>query len=121
MNRLPQLDTIVSEMKIHGHLDRILVDYRDRLREVLGGELDSVLLYGSQARGDSTDDSDIDILCVLKRPFNYGEMVLAAGEVSSEIGLEHDVVISTAFVSREDYEGRGTPFLINVRREARPV
>jgi uncharacterized protein len=102
-------------------LRQILIEYRERLRDVLGDDLDSVILYGSQSRGDATEASDIDVLCIMKRPFDYGELILRTGEVSAAISLHYDVVISTAFVTRADYENRHTPFLMNVRREAVPV
>lgn len=102
-------------------LRHILIEYRERLREDLGNDLDSVVLYGSQARGDATEASDIDVLCIMKRPFDYGDMILRTGEASAAISLHYDVVISTAFVTRADYESRHTPFLMNVRREAVPV
>lgn len=102
-------------------LRKILIEHRERLHKILGGDLDSVVLYGSQARGDATDESDIDVLCILKGPFDYGEMILRTGEVSAAISLNYDVVISTAFVTRADYDNRYTPFLMNVRREAMPV
>jgi uncharacterized protein len=96
----------------------IVTEYRQRLREVLKDELDSVLLYGSQARGEATDGSDIDVLCIMKKPFDYGEMILKTSEASAELSLKYDVVISRAFVTRLDYETRNIPFLMNVRREA---
>jgi len=99
----------------------IVAEYRERLREVLGNELDSLVLYGSQARGDATAESDIDVLCIMKQPFDYGELVLRTARVSAAVSLEHDVVVSTAFVTREDFETRNTPFLMNVRREAATV
>jgi predicted nucleotidyltransferase len=98
-------------------LRQILKDYQTRLKELLGDDLDSIVLYGSQARGDAVEGSDIDVLCIMKGPFNYGEMILKTGEISAPLSLKHDVVISTAFVTRADYEKRNTPFLMNVRRE----
>lgn len=99
----------------------ILEEYRHGVQQILGDGLDSVVLYGSQAHGDATDNSDIDVLCIMKEAFDYGELILKTGAISAEISLKHDVVISTAFATRADYTFRNTPFLMNVRREAVPV
>ena len=98
-------------------LQEILAEYRQRLEEVLGAELDRVILYGSQARGEAEAGSDIDVLCVMKHPFGYGELVRRTGAAAAEVSLKYDVVISTAFVTRADYLSRRTPFLTNVHRE----
>ena len=36
------------------------------LKTLYGEQLDKIVLFGSQARGDATPESDIDILIVLK-------------------------------------------------------
>jgi len=98
-------------------LRRILKEYRTRLEETLGENLDSIVLYGSQARGDAEEGSDIDVLCVMKKSFDYGELILRTSEITAEISLKYDVVLSRSFARLEDYETRQTPFLLNVRRE----
>ena len=98
-------------------LRRILKEYRTRLEETLGENLDSIVLYGSQARGDAEEGSDIDVLCVMKKSFDYGELILRTSEITAEISLKYDVVLSRSFARLEDYETRQTPFLMNVRRE----
>jgi predicted nucleotidyltransferase len=102
-------------------LKPILAEYRKRLEEVLSEDLDSIILFGSQARGDAVEGSDIDVLCVIKGPFDYGGLIERTSEITAELSLKYDVVLSRAFASLEDYQTRQTPFLMNVRREGVPV
>jgi len=104
-------------MIANDRLREILNEYRARLHEILGNELDSIILYGSQARGGAEEGSDVDLLCVMKRPFDYGELLDRTSEVTAGLSLKYDVVLSRAFVTRDDFQSRQTPFLMNVRRE----
>jgi len=49
-------------------LDAITEDVVRAARDVLGDKLDKVLLYGSYARGDYDDESDIDIMVLADVP-----------------------------------------------------
>lgn len=51
------------------NLKKILDEYRQRLTEILGADLDSVLLFGSQARGSAGTGSDIDVLMYYENTF----------------------------------------------------
>ena len=102
-------------------MTQILKEYRTRLKEALGEDSYSIVLYGSEARGDAVEGSDIDVLCIMKKPFDYGDLILRTSEITSEISLKYDVVLSRSFARLEDYKTRQTPFLMNVRREGVPV
>jgi len=99
------------------NLKKILNEYRQRLIEILGPDLDSVLLFGSQARGDAGTGSDIDVLCIIKTPFDYGDLISRTSLATAELSLAHDVVISRVFVTLEAYSSQESPFLMNVRKE----
>lgn len=99
----------------------ILAALKRELTSLLGDRLDRIILYGSHARGQAQPGSDIDVLIVLQGDFDYGELIQLTSPGVSRLSLEHDVVISRAFVTRERYEKEQSPFLLNVRREGVPV
>lgn len=100
-----------------GRIEQIIREYHSRLAEILGKDLEAVIVYGSQARGNAEEGSDIDVLCVMKTSFDYGDLLERTSEATAEISLKYDVVLSRTFVTSEDYSSRNTPFLMNVRRE----
>ncbi|HEX2095075.1 MAG TPA: nucleotidyltransferase domain-containing protein [Longimicrobiaceae bacterium] len=95
----------------------IVAELRKRLADIYGDRLERVILFGSQARGDATSESDFDVLVVLWGEVSPGKEILRTGEVASELSLQYDVTISRVFVSAECFHEEPTPFLSNVRRE----
>jgi uncharacterized protein len=98
-------------------LRAILLDLRSRFRELYGNRLAQMILFGSQARGDAEDGSDIDVLVVLKGDVNAYEEIQRTSEIVATISLRNDVVVSCAFLGEEKFHHRNGPLLRNVRRE----
>mgnify|MGYP006429311997 CR=1 FL=1 len=102
---------------MNNQLKLILNQYRDYLKHHYKERLAKVILYGSQARGEAKPDSDIDLLIVLKDPMNSWEEIEQTGKFTSDFCLEHNVVISRAFVSLSRFNQESLPFFRNVYRE----
>ena len=95
----------------------VVNDLRRRLETGYGPRLKHVVLYGSWARGDATEDSDVDVAVVLAGPVQPGREIDRMMDVVAELNLQHSTLISVYPVSEEDFRTRNSPLLINVRRE----
>ncbi|MEB3150796.1 MAG: nucleotidyltransferase domain-containing protein [Sphaerospermopsis sp.] len=98
-------------------VNKILEKVKAFLQKTYQDNLDKVILFGSRARGDHHADSDLDILIVLKEPFNYSQEVEKTSIFISELSLEFDLVISRVFAETKDFNSKNTPFFLNVRKE----
>ena len=99
------------------HLKAILTELRTRFQELYGERLVQMILFGSQARGDAEDGSDIDVLVVLSGEVNPGQEIDRTIDTVAEISLNNDAVVSCVFMDEDRYLHRNGPLLRNVRRE----
>ena len=106
---------------MNAQLVPILHELRHRFESFYGERLVQMRLFGSQARGDATSGSDIDVLIVLQGPVNPGDEITRTSELTASLSLQHNVVISRVFVSNEQFTDEQSPLLLNVRREGIPV
>ncbi|NJK69672.1 MAG: nucleotidyltransferase domain-containing protein [Microcoleus sp. SU_5_3] len=90
---------------------------RQGLKKLYGEQLDKIVLFGSQARGNARPDSDIDILIVLKNSFNYSQESDRISIFIADLCLEYNVLISCAFATNEQFHHHNNGFFRNIRRE----
>jgi len=62
-----------------------------------------VILFGSKARGDHDEHSDIDLLVVASRLLHWKEEKAIVGALF-DIGMEYDVIFSHLFTSVDEWE-----------------
>jgi predicted nucleotidyltransferase len=89
-------------------------------RNVLGGKLDKVILYGSYARGDYDGESDIDIMVLADIPASGSwKLEERMSKLVCGLDLEYDVLVSLYVKDCATfYEWLGVlPFYQNVVRD----
>jgi predicted nucleotidyltransferase len=95
----------------------ILILLREYLQQEYQGRLDRVIVFGSQARGDATTSSDIDVLIVLQDPVNATSELDRTSHFVAQLCLDHNLLISRLFIPRSRFENENSPLLRNIRQE----
>ena len=102
-------------------IEPIIREFKNRIESLYGNQLKELVLFGSWARNEATDDSDIDLAVVLEGDIKAGHEIDTMIDVITDMNLEHGVLLSVYPVSADDYSHRNSPLLINLRKEGIPA
>jgi len=102
-------------------LSPILNTLHREFENLYGPRLSGIVLYGSQARGDMTSGSDVDVMVILEGPVDPGSEITRTSKLTAALSLEYDIVLSCLFISADRFRNEQSPLLLNVRREGIPI
>ncbi len=108
----------VRESELGDPRRKALEDFRDRMERGYGHHIRRMIVYGSYARGQRSEGSDVDVLIIWTGEGAAGRK--AAADVATQILVERGILISPKLVSPEGYEEMlrlGVPFARNVEKE----
>ena len=102
--------------KVQKRFQEPLSEFVNVALEKYGEKIESVILFGSVARGEGKGDSDIDILIVTKEEdFRLRRALIG---IAFDILLQTEENISVKVLSKTDFERRGNfSFLRNIVSE----
>jgi predicted nucleotidyltransferase len=78
-------------------------------------EIESIILFGSAARGEADDESDLDLLILTTKPL-IRPVRHKITKIIFELNLRYDTNFSSLVVDRESWE-RGLISLLPIRQE----
>ncbi|AMM53809.1 nucleotidyltransferase domain-containing protein [Pyrococcus kukulkanii] len=92
-----------------------LREFIKRVEDKFGGSIESIVLFGSYARGDYSEDSDIDVLIV--GDVDFYEIM----EIVTDILLEYGELISPILLGPEELRKRKDSFIKTILTEGKVV
>ncbi len=98
----------------------ILLEFTQQVQKVLGKSLKKVILYGSYARGDYRENSDIDIMVLTTlTDEEIRQIKTTIYDVAFDFQMEYGVDISVIIKNEEhfNYWLGALPFYDNVQKE----
>lgn len=99
-------------------------DMVQEYRRVYGRAVEKILLYGSYARNEQDNESDVDIVAIVHGERNdLQELLKQVWDYSTDIGMENDVVISPSVIPYSEYEKykRILPYYMNIEKEGMKI
>ncbi len=93
---------------------------KNQLDEIIGEKFESIVLYGSYARGDYDEESDIDIMIMVdmsrEELIQYRKLMC---NFCADLDLQYNVLLASKLQSRSFFEQwkNSLPFYQNVVRD----
>jgi predicted nucleotidyltransferase len=75
------------------------------MKNLFGNNLNEVILFGSYARNQQDEESDIDIMVLVKEDqLSLKAYTQSIAEIVTDINLQYDVVLSVILQSTDEFE-----------------
>lgn len=88
------------------------------LKQWYGNRLEKIILYGSYARGDCHENSDIDFLVVLRdEKVSVFKEIRDITKLVFQMILDYDILISYHFTTTKKYQKDQTALFHFIRKE----
>lgn len=113
-----------NDMCTAAQLENITSRVANCYREAYGDAVREIILFGSYARGDNDNDSDVDITAIVEGDRReLQDKLEQIWDISAEIGLENDVVVSPTVIPAAEYDRYNNilPYYRNIRNEGRHI
>lgn len=101
----------------HSKLDKLLDELKAKLVNLYGQQLYSLILFGSQARGDTNLDSDIDIMTVLEDPIDVTKEVHKTSDIRFYFIDKYGELVSIIPISKSDFISSSISLVRVAKRE----
>jgi uncharacterized protein len=97
-------------------LPSVLKELKAELQSALMDKFADLKLFGSHARGDSSPDSDVDCILLLKAKMT-GDEEDRVNEIAARLSLKYDTVIVCLDYLEEDFARKSSVLIQNVKKE----
>ncbi len=98
---------------------RALEEFKKRILEEFNDRIFDILLFGSKARGDIKENSDIDVLVIIKSESHKDSKKVS--DIAFDIVLEYGVLLSEIVIPESRWHKHlklPTSFSFNIQKEA---
>ena len=97
-------------------IERIVKEIKRYLKDKYGDNIRKVILYGSHARGEATEDSDVDVMIVVSDDVDNLEILNYLTPLLSKF-MDYGELVIPLIIDEKTWAEYPLDFLYNVRKE----
>ena len=94
---------------------------REYVYRLYGDRITSFQLYGSYARNEARDDSDVDLLLVLEGDVDRYEENWKLSDLVLDVLKHFGLFVSFVVLSQDEFQQADWPLLVSIENEAIPL
>lgn len=99
-------------------VQQIAREYKSKLQSLYGKDFVELILFGSHARGDFHEESDVDFAVVLRKPeVRAAEEIFKTSPIGAKLELKYGLMLSTLPVSEQKKKTSMQWVFQNIRKE----
>ena len=109
---------LIQSQKLYA---QAIEELKDNLVSQLGDRLETIIVYGSVAREESTEESDIDVMIISPQRKAIYDKVF---DIGFQNDLKYDTLTTFILYTPDEFKRRfscGEPLIIEVLKEGRAV
>ena len=96
----------------------LVSEFKSKLKEKFSKDFENIIVYGSKSRGDSNEDSDLDLILVLNTENRLDEIQ----ELLFDLEIKHDFyIVSLITYTKKEFKNQSNNnlnlFFKNIKRE----
>jgi len=95
----------------------IIQEFKQVVTGLYGDRLKRLICYGSQARGEASPDSDIDLALILEGKIQPSREIDRLLDILADFNVRYGVLISLLPIAQETWQSAKGPFWRNLMRE----
>lgn len=100
---------------------KLLKQLKQGLVRMYGEQLKAVYLYGSYARGDNVEGSDLDVMVLLTDFQRRTAEIRRTSELVGSLSFDFEITVSPLFMRENEWTTNKFGLLRNIKTEGVPV
>ena len=96
---------------------KLLKEFKTNVTSIYGEQLKAVYLYGSYARGENVDGSDLDIVVILNDFQRRAAEIRRTSDLVGDLSLDYEITVSPLFMREKKWETNKFALLRNIKAE----